>query len=64
MNEYQFECFDRLTLRGRRWFFRFVASNAEPMFQSEAYNSSAARDHAVEVIKREAGAAAVAYVVD
>ena len=33
--EYKFEIFSRIGLRGRRWYFRFVASNGETMAQSE-----------------------------
>jgi uncharacterized protein YegP (UPF0339 family) len=29
--------FSKLTLRGRRWFFRIVAANGEIIAQSEAY---------------------------
>lgn len=39
----RFVTFDRLTLKGRRWFFRYQAANGEPVFQSEAYNSRTAR---------------------
>ena len=43
------QIFDRLTLRGRRWFFRLVdAGNHETLAQSEAYNSSAARDNTAD----------------
>jgi uncharacterized protein YegP (UPF0339 family) len=58
-NAYRFERFDRMTLRGRRWFFNFSAPNSKVMAQSEAYNSEAARDDAIATIKREAGAALV-----
>lgn len=48
----RFETFDRLTLFGRRWFFRIVREgNNEPMAQSEAYNSAAKRDLAIGVLK-------------
>lgn len=54
MREYKFETYDRMTLRGRRWFFRFRAANGEIMLQSEGYNSAAARDHAIIVIRGKA----------
>lgn len=39
------ETFDRLTLFGRRWFFRIIdAGNGQTLAQSEAYNSARARD--------------------
>lgn len=48
----RFETFDRLTIFGRRWFFRIVREgNNEPMAQSEAYNSAAKRDIAIGVLK-------------
>ena len=59
MTGYRFEKFDKLTILGRRWFFRFVAPNHEKMNQSEGYNSAAARDHAIEVLKRESAKADV-----
>lgn len=47
-----FVTFDRLTLRGWRWFFRYQGSNGEPVFQSEAYNSAAARDDGIEAARK------------
>jgi hypothetical protein len=42
---YELRAFDRLTLLGRRWFFRVVSMrNWKVVAQSEAYNSKAARD--------------------
>lgn len=44
----RFETFDRLTLFGRRFFFRIVANgNNEPLAQSEAYTSKQARTLAI-----------------
>lgn len=51
-----FVTFDRFTLRGRRWFFTYKAENGEPVFQSEAYNSAAARDNGIEAARRCASA--------
>jgi uncharacterized protein YegP (UPF0339 family) len=36
-----FEAFNRLTLFGRRWFFRILAANGEPIAQSEGYRNRA-----------------------
>lgn len=55
----RFETFERLTLRGRRFYFRIVANNHEPVAQSEAYNRKESRDHAVKIISHWAGSAAV-----
>lgn len=46
-NRKRFVPFNRLTLFGRRWFFRYETSNYEPVFQSEAYNSAEARDNGI-----------------
>ncbi|HET7255615.1 MAG TPA: YegP family protein [Xanthobacteraceae bacterium] len=51
----RFETFERLTLRGRRYFFRLVVvGNSEIIAQSEAYNSARARDHAIRLIRHGA----------
>lgn len=42
-----FVTFDRMTLLGRRWFFHYRGNNGEIVFQSEAYNSAAARDRGI-----------------
>lgn len=47
-----FITFDRRTLRGRRWFFRYQGNNGEPVFQSEAYNTKAARDNGIAAARR------------
>lgn len=44
--------FDRVTWFGRRWFFRYRAENGETVFQSEAYNSAAARDRGIEAARQ------------
>jgi hypothetical protein len=33
------EVFQRMTMLGRRWFFRIRAANGEPIAQSEAYHN-------------------------
>jgi hypothetical protein len=59
----RFETFDRLTLRGRRWFFRIVRNgNNEPLAQSEAYNRAASRDIAMAIIQEGAGSSKVREV--
>lgn len=52
---YRYETFDRWTLRGRRYYFRFVAPNHEILMQSEGYNRAAARDAAVVLVRAHAG---------
>lgn len=47
-----FVTFDRLTLFGRRWFFRYIGNNGEPVFPSEAYNSPAARDRGIVAARK------------
>jgi uncharacterized protein YegP (UPF0339 family) len=46
--------FPRLTLRGRRWFFRIEAANAEPIAQSEGYRNKSDCLHAAGLIINEA----------
>lgn len=55
--EYKFEIFSRIGLRGRRWYFRFVASNGETMAQSEGYTRKENAEKAVQSIKRRAAEA-------
>jgi uncharacterized protein YegP (UPF0339 family) len=59
MAEYRFEKFEKRGIRGRRWYFRFVAPNNEKMLQSEGYNSSSSRDSAIDTIQKEAKHAGV-----
>lgn len=60
MTELRFETFDRMTLRGRRYFFRIVrVGNNESMAQSEAYNRQEPRDIAVAIIQEGAATARV-----
>lgn len=54
MGEYKFEIFSRIGLRGRRWYFRFVASNGETMVHSEGYTRKENAEKAVQSIKRRA----------
>jgi len=46
-----FVAFDRMTLFGRRWFFRYQGNNGETVFQSEAYNSPAAREKGIQAAR-------------
>lgn len=55
----RFITFDAETEDGRRWFFRYQAPNGEPVFQSEAYNSAAARDRGIEAARKCADAEVV-----
>lgn len=42
---YEIQTFDRMTLFGRRWYFRVVdCGNWETVAQSEGYNSAKRRD--------------------
>lgn len=60
MTELRFETFDRLTIFGRRWFFRIVRNgNNEPMAQSEAYNRPEPRDIAIGILQEGASSARV-----
>lgn len=48
------EIFDRITLLGRRWFFRVKAANGKTIAQSEAYrNRLDAEDTAAIFINRD-----------
>lgn len=56
----RFETYDRMTLRGRRWYFRIVScGNNEIMTPSEAYNSAAARNRAILIIQHNAADAKI-----
>lgn len=60
MTKLRFETFDRLTLFGRRWFFRIVREgNNETMAQSEPYNRPEPRDIAIAILQEGAGTARV-----
>lgn len=52
----RFETFERVTLRGKRWFFRIVASgNNEVLAQSQTYKAARDRDIAIGRIRHGAG---------
>lgn len=53
MNAYRYETFTRLTLRGRRYFFRFVAPNNEIMAQSQPYKAAQTRNESLQIIRRK-----------
>lgn len=56
----RFETFDRMTLVGRRWFFRIVRErNNEIMAQSQAYKRAGSRDIAVGILQEGADGARV-----
>lgn len=59
MKCYQFEIFSRLTVRGRRHFFRMRAPNGEVVLQSQAYKHWRSAHDAVQVIRVEANNASV-----
>lgn len=54
---FQFVIFSRLGLRGRRWYWRFVAANGEIMAQSEGYTRKGNAEKAVQRLKRSAAGA-------
>lgn len=54
MNEYKFEIFSRIGIRGRRWYFRMKAPNGEIIAQSEGYKRIEDAQKTVQVIKRKA----------
>ena len=62
MNRFTWETFDRLTLFGRRYFFRFVGGNGEKMLQSEPYNRRQDRDDAMYKIRVNARTANIKAV--
>lgn len=54
------QTFDRLTLFGRRWFFRIVdTGNWEKLAQSEPYNSAAKRDKTATRLSRALACAVI-----
>ena len=56
----RFVTFTRRGLRGKRWYFRYQASNGETVFQSEGYNSAAAREKGIKAARACADAPVVA----
>lgn len=56
----EIQTFDRLTVRGRRWFFRLVdCGNNEILAGSEAYNSKQARNATANRLAYSTGCAVV-----
>lgn len=52
MDEARIELFDKLTLFGRRYYWRAVARNGESVaIGGEAYTSRTARDHGLDVAR-------------
>jgi len=49
-----FQTFSRRGLRGRRYYFRIIAANGEPVAQSEGYRNRLDRDSTIALIKRGA----------
>lgn len=52
MNEDRIEIWDRLTLLGRRWYWRAVAGNGEIVAIGEGYNSAEARNRGIGTASR------------
>lgn len=56
----EIQTFDKLTLRGRRWFFRLVdCGNSEILAAGEPYNSKAARNKTASRLAFSIGCAVV-----
>lgn len=56
----RFETFDRVTLRGRRYFFRIVRNgNNEIMAQSQPYKHEGGRDIAIGILQESAGSSRI-----
>jgi uncharacterized protein YegP (UPF0339 family) len=53
--------FPRMTWRGRRWFFTIVASNGEPLAQSEAYHNRGDAVGTAYTLRRELFDAEIEY---
>lgn len=62
MSEYKFEVFSRRGLRGKRWYFRFVAPNGQIMAQSEGYVRKIDALSAVSSIQANAPSAQIKHV--
>lgn len=58
----RFEIYEKLTIFGKRFYFRFVGGNNEKVTYGEAYNSRAARNHAIGLIKQFAATAEIVEV--
>lgn len=58
----RFECFRKLGLRGRRWYFRLVAGNGEPIGQSEGYANKGDMERTIRLIMSESPVAEIRYV--
>jgi hypothetical protein len=53
---FEIQTFDRLTLVGRRWFFRIVSTrNWEKIAQSESYNRPGARNETAHDLAEASG---------
>lgn len=53
---YEIQTFDRLSLLGRRWYFRVVdTGNWETVAQSEGYTRPGARNETVESLRTSTG---------
>lgn len=51
----RWKIFSRRGLRGKRWYFRGIARNGEPVCQSEGYKNRADAEATVALIRSEAG---------
>ena len=54
-----FETYEKLTIFGRRFYFRLRGANNEIVAHGEAYNSAANRDHGIELVRRASAAPVV-----
>lgn len=59
MNQGKYYYYPRLTLRGRRWFWRFVGRNGEIVGSGEGYRRKGGAMHAIDLLRGSAGAPAI-----
>lgn len=62
MRQTRFEIYTKLTLRGRRWYWRLRAANGEPIASGEAYNSAEAARKGIELVRSAGEKTPVAVV--
>ena len=52
MGSLKFEMYDRLTLMGRRYFFRVKGGNGEIVVQSEGYTRRESAMHTIQLLRQ------------
>lgn len=58
----RFEIYTKLTLRGRRWYWRLRAANSETIASGEAYNSADAARKGIELVRSAAASTPIDVV--